>query len=135
MDAGSERAKQADLPPLEWKETFDRKSATSPGRKTVHYGGKVYLPRKRASHGLGLPHPIIKRIFEAARLPNGKVADVLNEIGSQQEYINEKTLHALRSRFVYADNRKRLGPCDLPRLFQPVITEDFKIAANSFGVR
>ena len=24
---------------------------------------------------------------------------------------------------------------DLPRLFQPVITEDFKIAANSFGVR
>jgi hypothetical protein len=24
---------------------------------------------------------------------------------------------------------------DLPRLFQPVITEDFRIAANSFGVR
>jgi hypothetical protein len=24
---------------------------------------------------------------------------------------------------------------DLPRLFQPVITEDFKISANSFGVR
>ena len=24
---------------------------------------------------------------------------------------------------------------DLPRFFQPVITEDFKIAANSFGVR
>jgi hypothetical protein len=24
---------------------------------------------------------------------------------------------------------------DLPRLFQPIITEDFRIAANSFGVR
>ena len=24
---------------------------------------------------------------------------------------------------------------DLPRFFQPVITEDFRIAANSFGVR
>ena len=24
---------------------------------------------------------------------------------------------------------------DLPRLFHPVITEDFKTAANSFGVR
>ena len=24
---------------------------------------------------------------------------------------------------------------DLPRLFQPVITEDFRISANSFGVR
>jgi hypothetical protein len=28
-----------------------------------------------------------------------------------------------------------VAPVDLPRFFQPVITEDFKIAANSFGVR
>ena len=31
-------------------------------------------------------------------------------------------------------NESQLDP-DLPRLFQPVVTEDFKIAANSFGVR
>ena len=30
---------------------------------------------------------------------------------------------------------ERSREVDLPRFFQPVITEDFKIAANSFGVR
>ena len=31
--------------------------------------------------------------------------------------------------------RKTRHRGDLPRLFQPVITEDFRTAANSFGVR
>lgn len=97
--------------PLEWTETFDHKSATSRGRKTVHYGGKVYLPQKRVSRGLGLPRPIQKQIFEEARLPNGELADVVYEIATRQAYISEESLNALRSRFVYADDQRGLGPC------------------------
>jgi hypothetical protein len=44
----------------------------------------------------------------------------------------ESTGCGLRNRKIHWDKD---WPIDLPRFFQPVITEDFKTAANSLGVR
>lgn len=41
----------------------------------------------------------------------------------------------LQDHLVNVHHCRTVAATDLPRFFQPVITEDFKIAANSFGVR
>jgi len=61
------------------------------------------------------------------------LTEELTEAQSKPIAIHEKVFFRTNS---IADRLLRLSRgCDLPRLFHPVITEDFRIAANSFGVR
>lgn len=88
--------------PLEWKESND-------GR-FVQYGGKTYLPRKRATLGLGLRGTVLKHILEDATLPSGEVVDVIQHIETRATFVSSEAIDRLKRRFVYEDTGESVGP-------------------------
>ena len=88
--------------PLEWKE----------GRNGhVEYGGKTYLPQKRATKGLGLHGKGLWDILHKAKTPQGELVDVIHDRDTRTIYLSQALVEQLHTRFVYADTSERLGFC------------------------
>lgn len=85
----------------EWKRSADG--------KTVQCGGKIYLPKK-ATNELGFDREAL-RILREGVLPNGEIANVMQELGTKDIFFSHDLIERLKTRFVYDDNGQSVGRC------------------------
>jgi hypothetical protein len=97
MDADTESKKSQ----RKWKPSQDGKA--------VSYAGTKYLPAK-APHALGLTTRQIINLKQGI-LPNGEVANVIQDTQTREVYFSQEVVDRLKGRFIYADNEEPLGPC------------------------